>query len=267
MTQAVRWDRGTPMDLGFSGPALALNDRGQIAFGGGHAVLWEDGTIKDLGPLGARIVKPMQLMTRAKSSELAPPRDNWQMHAFLWQNGVMTDLGTLGGAESYAWDITTSDRSSVRRIRPNGSRVLWENGVMTDLGTLGGVDSQAFGINDAGQIVGSSSLANRLYAVLWRAARFATLGASPADESGAEDITKRASDWGEQSAATGIQARSPVERGPESHPDVAVTFGVREPRSRMSALRYDSATGSEPRNPTRDVRRATFASSVLVGTV
>jgi probable HAF family extracellular repeat protein len=39
---------------------------------------------------------------------------------------------------------------------------------MTDLGTLGGISAQAFAVNDRGQVVGTSALANgNVHAVLW----------------------------------------------------------------------------------------------------
>jgi len=44
----------------------------------------------------------------------------------------MTDLGTLVGAESYAWDITTSTDRRFVVYAKWASRVLWRR-VMTDL--------------------------------------------------------------------------------------------------------------------------------------
>jgi probable HAF family extracellular repeat protein len=45
---------------------------------------------------------------------------------------------------------------------------LWDHGVMTDLGTLGGNQSAAHGINDLGQIVGEASTSSgEMHAFLW----------------------------------------------------------------------------------------------------
>lgn len=86
--------------------------------------------------------------------------------AFVYQNGKMTSLGTLGtGRDSVAHAI--NDLGQVvgysTYLPPSESGAihafLYRNGEMKDLGVLGDPDtdsSYANGINDAGQIVGTS---------------------------------------------------------------------------------------------------------------
>jgi probable HAF family extracellular repeat protein len=55
-----------------------------------------------------------------------------------------------------------------RRSRHHCHAFVWQNGKLTDLGTLGGRDSDTTGINDHGQIVGSSTTKKgRAHAVVW----------------------------------------------------------------------------------------------------
>ena len=87
-------------------------------------------------------------------------------HAFLYSGGTMQDLGTFGGPNSYAFRINGSGQvvgysnySSVYHYAEHA--FLYSGGTMQDLGTLpGDTVSTGNGINDSGQVVGRSYVAN-----------------------------------------------------------------------------------------------------------
>lgn len=107
---------------------------------------------------------------------------------------MITDLGTLGGTSSEAVGINS--RGDIVGNSPtepwHSHAFLWHHGKMRDLGTLGGPSSQAGGdahtgghaINDRGEVVGSSLVANRNkqgdytseHAFLWRNGRLRDIG-------------------------------------------------------------------------------------------
>jgi probable HAF family extracellular repeat protein len=78
----------------------------------------------------------------------------------------ITDLGTLGSTLSYGnainnrgWVVGSSELPCHCASHP----ILWANGAMHDLGTLGGATANdAFGINDLGEVVGTT-----IHAFLW----------------------------------------------------------------------------------------------------
>jgi probable HAF family extracellular repeat protein len=154
--------------------AVGINDHGQVvgasgpcqfppAFG--HAVLWQHGTVTDLGSLGGLMGNAGIAINNTGQvvgqSDL--PGDT-ATHAFFWQNGVMTDLGTLpGDAYSVAYDI--NDKGQVVGVSCdvnfNCRAFIWEHGVMTDLNILIPPNSPLYltfgsGINDRGEITGSA---------------------------------------------------------------------------------------------------------------
>lgn len=133
-------DLGT---LGGTGAvAEGINDRGWVVGSAnlkgdqnGHAYLWRDGVMTDLGTLGG-----------PNSQEQWPVNDN---------RGLI-----VGTAETKAMDPFNEDFCSFARdfnIQPTGLiclGFLWQNGVMTPLPTLGGNNSYAAGVNNRGQAVG-----------------------------------------------------------------------------------------------------------------
>lgn len=109
IAHAVRWQRGSAIDLGNLGSQLfnwayTINERGQIAGAAGvtgdatwHAFLWQDGSMRDLGVLPGDFMSQANGMNNKGQIVGTSCNDVFfdVCHGFLWQDGVMTDLDTL----------------------------------------------------------------------------------------------------------------------------------------------------------------------------
>lgn len=95
--------------------------------------------------------------------------DCFQAHASLWKHGVIKDLGALpennnsaaGSINSRGWATGQSQSSAIDPVFgfPEFRGVLWKNGQIIDLGTLGfGTESLGIFVNDAGQVIGFSTI-------------------------------------------------------------------------------------------------------------
>lgn len=188
--------RQLPLPAGDTvGFAFAINDNGQTVGMTGtcattllpgpaaslHAVLWENGTVTDLGNLGGTFnptvvgVGNVALGVNNKGQVVgaSATKGSTHQHAFLWtwETG-MQDLGTLPG------DVVSAGLAINNRGEIVGPSVaapgppmgaarpfLWKNGTMTDLNTLIPSDSplhllQADTINDRGEIGGIGITSN-----------------------------------------------------------------------------------------------------------
>ena len=156
--------------------AVAINDRGQLVGASlscgpvdpgrsAHAVLWEGGSVTNLGSLGGALDNvALAINNRGQVIGFSHLAGDVIEHAFLWKNGTMTDLGPLpGDIQSFASGIdeqgvvvgTSCD------VNANCRAVLWQNGVIVDLNTLvasGPSFSLIAGadINQRGEIVGQA---------------------------------------------------------------------------------------------------------------
>jgi len=170
-----------------SGAATAINDRGQAVgisgicdqavgrFSAIHALLWQDGSVRDLGSLGGvawntpmAINQAGAVVGFANVPGGAGP-GSLHEHAFLWTAASgMIDLQTLpGDVHSQALGINArrqvvgvSCTAHFASCRP----FLWQDGVMVDLNTLlapgyADVLVAANDINDWGQITGQAFVA------------------------------------------------------------------------------------------------------------
>lgn len=177
------------IDLGIlAGPeaeARAVNDAGDAvgwgyAAGGGlRALLWRDGQVIQLGPLGVS----SEAMGINRSGEIVghyQPATFGPTRGFIWRDGQVTDLGSLGGSTVIAWAI--NDRGQVvglSEIRESGpvNAFLWEDGRMTDLGRLGGSFASGLGLNRRGDVVGYTGVNDGTqHAFLWRDGEMTDLG-------------------------------------------------------------------------------------------
>ena len=160
----------------------------QFGFNQSRAVRWKDGKIEDLGSLGGNQNEALAINNRGQIvgfslNTIQDPfsilysffglSDGTQTRAFLWQDGKIQDLKTLGGNDAFAsyindrgqiagFSYTSTTANPVTGLPPLDP-FLWDNGKMIDLGTLGGAyglfTGFGGGLNNHGQVIGSSSIA------------------------------------------------------------------------------------------------------------
>jgi probable HAF family extracellular repeat protein len=160
------------------GAAVAANDLGQVVgisgpcgdadgLGAAHAVLWENGTVINLGNFGGMYFNTADAINNKGHivgfSDFPGDEDGQpNFHAFLYtKTGGLQDLGTLpGDSYSEATDINEDEQIVGQScdIDLNCRGFLWQGGVMTDLNTLTPSGSlyvtYAGSINSSGEIAG-----------------------------------------------------------------------------------------------------------------
>jgi probable HAF family extracellular repeat protein len=179
-----------------SGAATAISDRGHVVGISGdcdqsvgrrtarHAVVWENGTVKDLGNVGADTWNTPTAITRRGDVVVgfgnapgASP-DDPSFRAWLWTEREdiacqklagtnLCDLGTLDpGGTAEAWGVNERDQVVGTSCPPSGSckAFVWENGEMKDLNPFKGTYphhlENAMDINNLGQITGRALTAS-----------------------------------------------------------------------------------------------------------
>jgi probable HAF family extracellular repeat protein len=152
-----------------------------------RAVIWtRDGRVHDLGTLpggtesfGFAVNGFGQVIAGSNNTVNDPySMFGWttQTRTFLWQNGHKEDIGTLGGpdtasltinefgqitGQSYTNSTANSDNGpGCPPNVPTQDPFFWENETMTDIGSLGGTCGTPNRLNNRGQVVGVSYLAD-----------------------------------------------------------------------------------------------------------
>jgi len=155
-----RDDSMTPLSTlgGYNGAASSINNRGEVA--GNAETATTDSTCPPYDPAQGQY----QVL---------------QDKPVVWENGQIEELPTYGG-DPDGFAIAINDRGQVAGASGvcstfnviNGlylspvHALLWDHGKATNLGSLGGnFGNQAHGMNNRGQVVGTSDLAGRRVAV------------------------------------------------------------------------------------------------------
>jgi len=167
-----------PLSGDSASAATAINARGQVVGISGecdvavgrrsatHAVLWDRGSVTDLGSLGGAFWHtPMAINNRGEVVGFSNPPggdiDADNLRAFVWTRaGGMKDLGILSG-DGLSEALDVNDRSQIVGVSCGDvcHAVLWQDGVMYRLQDLvgpgfAGLLWSARSVNDAGQITG-----------------------------------------------------------------------------------------------------------------
>jgi len=180
------WQDGKERKLGWIG-ARAMNERGQIVGsslreGRFHAVLWENGRLRDLGLLPGHVFSEATSINDSgavvgTSLRAAPGSAT---RAVLWRAKTMRDLGVLPGFDPSSSDCVASQinrRGQVLGYCTDDRRLhafLW-NPSMRDL-RVGTRAIYPDALNDRAQVVGTLRVSGNLHPFLWVNGKLTDLG-------------------------------------------------------------------------------------------
>jgi probable HAF family extracellular repeat protein len=167
--------------------AYGINERGDVVGeSDGHAVLWRDRRIIDLGAGTARGVNEHGVVVGSADV-------GGTTHAMLWRQGRAVDLGTLPGATT-SCALAVNDRGDVAGYGDSASgalrAIVWRAGTAVDLGPAGAYASSARDVNARGDVVGEIFLPPQEMkdlATVWRHGTASVLTQDSAVASGIND--------------------------------------------------------------------------------
>lgn len=203
-------DLGT-LPEGRDSAGWGINESGQVTGYSGipesspslvHAFLYSERKMSDLGTLPGGYKSVGYAINdggkRGREHERKVQRGSIQVtgysntvdgsnHAFLYSNGTMSDLGTLpnlGIQNSYSTGLAINESGQVTGYSgiTHGAEhaFLYSNSTMSDLGTLpGGIMSGGYGVNEFGDVTGTSTTSNARHAFLYRRGEMSDLGTLP----------------------------------------------------------------------------------------
>lgn len=140
---------------------IDINNAGLMAGNAPRAALLVRGKIIDLGTLGGATSTVFALNEAGQVTGIAETRDPGTSHAFLYSRGKMLDIDRRGrGTYSIGVGINNKGHVTGQFSTRNGLHAfLYTGHGLRDIGTLGGRTSLGWDINDAGVIVGESTIA------------------------------------------------------------------------------------------------------------
>lgn len=163
-TYGTIWSGSGVSYLGPGTSATSINASGQIAGGNGHAVVYDNGKLTDLGTLpGGNWSAGYGINDNGMVAGYGSTASGFR--AFTWTaDSGFSMLGTLGGNSSYAMGINNQGQVAGNSIAADryAHAFIATNGILTDLGTAGS-NSYAYGINNAGAVVGYNAAGAFLY--------------------------------------------------------------------------------------------------------
>ncbi|NOG54854.1 MAG: hypothetical protein HND57_11100 [Planctomycetes bacterium] len=141
--------------------ALAI---GSVCTGHAHGQLWQDNSyaVLYLGDFGNSVSWAWGMNNLGEVVGSSYTAEG-HLHAFAWRNGKMQDLGTLGADGSFSRARDVNDLGHIVGVSSTDTQgekhaFLWQDGIMYDMGTLGYDNCEAWGINNVGQVAGTSAI-------------------------------------------------------------------------------------------------------------